>query len=302
LLRLTDRPGSNAWFTAKTTAGDLQGYLADVLLAWRLAEQETRRQLEAGRVATAVTQVYRYALISAAVNSSADNIHPDLLSVLVANGAWPVAQALTYARRVPEPGPRIEALAAIIPYIQPGEYRLADEATATIRDVHHPLHRVRAVAALLAVLDDQRRADLTTEVIDFIAEINDEQWRATALVALAPSLAPWAASQALQLCTGIETKAARTSVLSALVARIPDPLVEATLASMQPTRAVRQFVGRPVPESIRLAVMPAMVWCGLDGWRVRALSDCGISLEQPLLDHALSVAWQITEDYLKVPI
>ena len=297
LLRLADESGRNAWFVARYGIGEFNDYLADLGLGWRLAEEEVQRQLKAGQPATAIAPVYWYAFVSAGFNSSADDVHPALLSALVTGGVWPIAQALAYARRVPEPGPRTEALAAVIPHAGDNFDQLADEAIATARSVEHVLHRARAFASLLPVLDHRRQAALTAETLDLIGAITDAQWRAAVVVAVAPQLSASDAMRALDLVANSEQNAGWLSALSALTARFSDPLVEVALAAPSAPRelADRSFVMRAVPEPVRSEALAETVWCGLDGWRIRALAGSGSRLHQPLLGQALTAAWALDD-------
>ena len=285
----------NAWYVARTSTGDLAAYLDDVRLASDVAEREIHDQLAAGAPATALVTFHRYALVTATVNSSADNIAPGLLSAVVDGGVWSPAQALAYARRVPEAPSRAEALAAVLRAGAPGFDALAEEAVATVREVEHHLHRTRAAAVVLRALDDDRRAALLRETLDLVAAVTDEHWRATDLIALAPGLSPDEVPEAWEL-TGDIAQRNLAPVLAALLDQMPDPFVSAVLARTPDVdERVRAFISRPVAASLDGRELLNVLWCGVDGWRIRVLARLAVPISPSLLECALLVVHAIED-------
>jgi hypothetical protein len=300
LLWLSDQtPGGtpvNVWYVARESTGELAAYLDDIRLASDVAEAEIHRQLAAGAPATALVTFHRYALVTATVNSSADNIAPGLLSAVVDGGVWPPAQALAYARRVPEAPSRAEALAAVLRAGAPGFDALAEEAVATVREVAHHLHRTRAAAAVLGALDDDRRAALLAKTLDLVGAVTDEHWRATDLIALAPALSPDEVPEALALAGGIASPDTVAPVLAALIDRMPDPFVTAVMARTPDIdEQARAFASRPVAASLEGRELLDVLWRGVDGWRIRVLARLAAPISQSLLECALPVA-HVIED------
>ena len=286
----------NVWYVARESTGELAAYLDDIRLASDVAEREIHRQLAAGAPATALVTFHRYALVTATVNSSADNIAPGLLSAVVDGGVWPPAQALAYARRVPEAPSRAEALAAVLRAGAPGFDALAEEAVATVREVAHHLHRTRAAAAVLRALDDDRRAALLAETLDLVGAVTDEHWRATDLIALAPALSPDEVPEAWALAGGIASPDTVAPVLAALIDRMPDPFVSAVLARTPDIdEQARAFASRPVAASLDGRELLDVLWCGVDGWRIRVLARLAAPISPSLLECALPVAHAIED-------
>jgi hypothetical protein len=98
--------GENGWYAAGERLGQTAGYLTDVARAWRLADAEPGTVLS-----------YRYALITASLNSLAGNIPAPLLAELVSAGIWGATQAVATALQVPDPERRVEALVALHPHL-----------------------------------------------------------------------------------------------------------------------------------------------------------------------------------------
>src|SRR6266702_7016626 len=115
LLALEVPEGHNAWYARKHANGDVSGFLADINLGWRIAEQSSRESIYLTRAASHIALELRYALILASINSVSSSLPPSLLGPLVAASAWPVEQALTFARRYVDWSKRVRALACLAP-------------------------------------------------------------------------------------------------------------------------------------------------------------------------------------------
>ena len=117
------------------------------------------------------------------------------------------------------------------------------------------------------------------------------------MVAVAPQLSESDATRALEEVADLEYNAARLSAISALAARLSEPLVEAALAAPLGPREpkARSFIMRAVPEPVRSQALAGTIWCGLDGWRIRALAASDSRLHQPLLGQALAAAWALED-------
>ena len=103
----------NAWREAHERVAMLSEYLGDLQHAWLLAEAAAAADVKSQRVSPAIPLMLRYALLTASVNSLAANLPPNLLRELVQRDRLPLAEALAYARRGPDPLGRSEALLAL---------------------------------------------------------------------------------------------------------------------------------------------------------------------------------------------
>src|SRR5215470_3754282 len=108
LLALETSEGHNIWYEMKEQTGDTSGYVADITLAWDLANDsfhegfssppQTRVSSNTGAVL--VLQL-RYWLILASLTSSTDHLQPALLAAVVTKNLWTLPQALAYILRIP---------------------------------------------------------------------------------------------------------------------------------------------------------------------------------------------------------
>ena len=201
LLREETAEGRNGWYEARERLGQTAGYLADVARAWRLAEEE----FAVHHSPSAIGFQCRYALITVSLNSLAKNVPPDLLAALVEEGMWTPAQGLAYARRVPYPWQRSDALARLAPHF-PG------------------LERERILGEALA----------EAQMIEL------EEWRASTLTGLASSLSVSQLREALTMARAIQNKWQRAKALAGLAPHLPGPERERALQEgMIAARAIR---------------------------------------------------------------
>jgi GTPase SAR1 family protein len=111
LLKEETDEGKNGWYQVRESLGQTTGYLADVTRAWKLAEEAFKKHQCPGAIGLQV----RYALVTASLNSIADNISPELLGALVKQKIWTVEQGLAYARQKTNLIQKSLALAFIAP-------------------------------------------------------------------------------------------------------------------------------------------------------------------------------------------
>jgi hypothetical protein len=211
------RSRSNAWFSAKQAAGDTAGYLGDVALAWRLAIAASLRETERGQPSASVGMILRYALITASIGSIASNLPLALLAELVEKGVWTVDEGLTYARRVPVPHTRAQALAALVPQLPESMRESAlVEALANARVTTDETARARVLVALARHLTEA----LLAETLNVAQGITDEAARALALVALSPRLPEALLIEVYESSRVIRGKTYRVNVLTALAPHV----------------------------------------------------------------------------------
>ena len=117
LFEQEDEKGHNGWFRAGEDRGADAGYMADLFLAWDLADHAWRLPESADSAPSIVSRQCRYVLILSSLNSLAGNIPPMLLVQLVEIGTWPLDRALAYAYRIPEPFRRVHGLVKLLPAV-----------------------------------------------------------------------------------------------------------------------------------------------------------------------------------------
>jgi hypothetical protein len=247
LFEQEDDEGQSGWFRAREARGADAGFIADLFLAWELADRAWRLAEATDSAPSIVTRQCRYALILSSLNSLAGNIPPKLLVGLVEIGRWPFERALAYSYRVPDPFRRVQTMVALLPMMSEASLKwdVTTAAMAAARDIGKEWDRARALAALAPHLDadGHRDALATARGIEFdpyrvhalvalapysgedecrailaaAREIFDGDSLARALAPLVPHLGGDGRREALAVARGIEEKSGRAHALSALV-------------------------------------------------------------------------------------
>ncbi|MBC7226280.1 MAG: AAA family ATPase [Thermoflexales bacterium] len=211
------------WAEARHAAeGNYTGYLADLDLAWRRAEEEGR-----GEPAALGRQV-RCALIESSIHSLAGNIPPELLAAALEKGVLGPPAALAYARQASDPWQRAHALAGLAPHL-PEE--LLREALAAAWKIGDASDRAEDLAGLAPHLPPELRSEALQEALAAAREIGWEYARAEALAGLAPHLPPELLQEALAAAREIEWEDARAEVLAGLAPHLPPELLWEALAA-----------------------------------------------------------------------
>jgi Trypsin-like peptidase domain len=141
----------NVWYAAKKSAGLLEGYMADVERAWRLAMTEGEIPLQV-----------RYALYLSSLGDTNVKVPSRLLELCLHEGVLTWQEALDSARLN-----------------------------------RHPIRRVRAVSLLARKLAPEERERVVEAEFEFAARLDDEEQRASALLALAAVLSDRLISEVL---------------------------------------------------------------------------------------------------------
>ncbi len=141
----------------------------------------------------------RYALITASMNSLAANLPADLLVALVKNKMWTPEQGLAYALQKPEPQKKIDSLTELVNYLTPNLQELAlQKAFAAARAIQDEDYRANALSALAEKLPPE----LLPEALAAARAIQSEDSRAYALSALADSLSQMPSTELFPLWQG----------------------------------------------------------------------------------------------------
>lgn len=106
LLGEASPAGRNGWFSVREAAGQISAFIRDAELAQQAtvdtaSPEDLRRQ-------------WRYRLQLATIDSLSDRIPTELVVLLVQDGLWTAAQALTYARRIGKPDKRAKTLVELL--------------------------------------------------------------------------------------------------------------------------------------------------------------------------------------------
>jgi truncated hemoglobin YjbI len=239
-LLTLEHEGRNLWFTVQEGERQSAVFLEDVRRLWAWARTEDARAAAQGNKAPHLGTEIRCALIEASLHSLAGNIPPALLAALVEKGVWTPAQGLAYARQVPDPWQRAEALEKLAPHLPENLLAQALAAAREIRDV--PV-RAWALAALAPHLPPDLQPTVLAEALAAARGIRDERWRAQALAALAPHLPPderpQVLAEALAAAREIGDADDRAEALAALAPHLPPNLLPQALAAARGIRDER---------------------------------------------------------------
>jgi hypothetical protein len=148
LLQLGAEEG-NAWYEAKWAIDDVDGYQADLALAWRLAGEDTGLQVG-------------YALIAASVAEVTAELPADIVAQLVLEGLISSAQAIVSLGQAPSDIRRADAIMALAPVV--GE-RYLPELLETARSIGAGSARARAIGVLVALHPPEARPGLIAEAL-----------------------------------------------------------------------------------------------------------------------------------------
>jgi hypothetical protein len=226
LLREETPKGRNGWFEANERLGQPSNFADSISQAWRLAD----KAFGEGQPAPTLGLQCRYALVTASLNSLANKLPPALLEALVRQGLWPVEQALAYARRTLDARQKVQAVAALLPLLpQPKRAAVLPETLTAARAIRDEGFRSDALAAL----SPQLPVDLRSEALAIARTISNQGDRSKALVALAPYLPEPARtavpSEALNATRAIRDDWPRSTVLATLIPDLPDSLLSEAL-------------------------------------------------------------------------
>ncbi|MFD8005638.1 hypothetical protein [Streptomyces mirabilis] len=149
-------PAHNAWYVVHRDRGDLAGYRADVMAAWRQAHAGLKSV-----VGPDWCLEMRYAMCVGSLNSLAASAPPGLWAMLVRRGLATQAEALHHVRQIPTAEERAQALTDLLDTTDlAGREDLLREALAVVRTVPDEFWRVGELARLLPFVPEQLHPEL----------------------------------------------------------------------------------------------------------------------------------------------
>ena len=289
----------NAWHQTRERIGQVDGYLADVMRAWQLAEDTFAAQ----QSALAISLQCRYALITASLNSLAETIPSDLLAALVTENVWPHSQGLAFIRQIPDRRQRVESLMKLasclpLPHLA--------EALSIARAVDDEEYRAQAVVSLAPHLPKE----LFTEALSIVRTIVYDKYRAQALIGLAPYLSEALFSEALAIVKTIRIERHREHALALLAPYLPATLLNEAQSAARMIEDHQYQVQALVALALCLsetARIPLLrealtVACGIghEGIRAQALSYVAPHLPAALQTDALAATQSIKDENYRV--
>jgi hypothetical protein len=220
----------NAWFLAKESIGDGQGYADDIALAGRVAASRAATTIGAGATAAEIGLEVRYAMVRASLTTLTVNLPGEFLVELVKNERWTIQHALANARLQPGAWARGRALAMLSDFVEEGEQRRAlEEALASVAaitpDESEAWQSRNKRASLLGVLTRRLPVDLLETAIERAREIDDASERASALSELAGRLDADGCQAVLRDALDALANGTRSEPFQLLAAIVPAELV-----------------------------------------------------------------------------
>ncbi len=243
---------ANRWFGIHERTGKVGAYLADIELAWQLAEQVTDRGTTGQERIASVALELRYALITSSLVSIAANLPPVLVAALVSRGVWTARQALAYAARIPDADSKAATLLLLarLPSLKKAD--LVAQVRQIAVTMENDIQRGWVLAALARLVPEEDRDRLLDEVerldrprihseigwmLVHMARWLPESSRERCLVAvsnadrtvagrmlaaLAPHLPPAMLGQAEQIARSLNWPRARVEALTGLIPHVPE--------------------------------------------------------------------------------
>jgi hypothetical protein len=157
----------NGWFAAHDAAGDIPGFLSDLVIASHRAQEASQSQMEKSLPAAGIALELRYALIASSIRDLAATVPAPLVTALVRSRVWSAAVAVTLGRQVDDPLLRYQQLAALADELSgPDQLSAATDALAAARELADPGRRAHALAGIAAKLPPADRAPILDEVVE----------------------------------------------------------------------------------------------------------------------------------------
>jgi hypothetical protein len=201
-IETTDR--RNAWFNAKNSKGDTLGFLADVALAWKIAEQE----FTTSQSTQSIVLQSRYALITSSINSLSGNLPTELVIELLKKDS---ANGLAYFQQLLSSQ---EIDLQILSKLEPQALnpQLVQKLLQVIEEISSKSYQTQVKCALAQFFKEEL-LDIFEKVKK---EIKNEEDRNQALRILLPYLSLEQLSKALEVTEGISDKFVQAETLSML--------------------------------------------------------------------------------------
>jgi hypothetical protein len=163
LLASETPQGQNLWFNVKEQFGDIEGFSADVRLAWSRAEEGFLLANQGNAEAFALQ--IRYSLMISSVRSVVQNLASNLIREWVAEGIWHAGQALTYVRQIADPYHRLSTLSLIVPLLSESlRISLLKEAWEDVDNIQGTYYRAEALSKLAPYLSPDLLEEATNTV------------------------------------------------------------------------------------------------------------------------------------------
>jgi hypothetical protein len=174
LLRHQSLDGRNFWYEAKALTGNLSGYLADIELAWHLAEISDQKSFQGSDISL-LTHQLQYALMQSSARAATRVLNVRLLIALLNTGVWTTNVALDQCRQIVDRELRVKCLLEIrgrMPHDRAKEH-LVLEALDTAKLIDVPHIRNRSLLSLVPHLTADAKIAVIKELLEVAAVPSD---------------------------------------------------------------------------------------------------------------------------------
>ncbi len=218
LFALRDSEGRNCWFQAREQRNEIDGYAADLQLAWSAADANAAAQPRSR--SKHIGLQCRYALLTALIHDLASNQRPELAARYVEAGIWTRDHALAWARLATDPQKRLRAVVdALRGADGPRRDELARLALDTGAAIGDSDNRVLAIADLASDIPTSLRG----RALEIVAEEKNEGSQLGGLRALAPHLPHPLRLAALRIAEEFDDPRLRAEAIAAVAESLEEP-------------------------------------------------------------------------------
>jgi hypothetical protein len=281
LLARNSEGNLNWWYCEKQSLGDIDGYIADVALAWTHSESSQRSDGKQASPFDGISGQIRYALITSSINSQVEDMPPKFIRCLVKEDIWSSAYALKWIQRIPREDDRATSLAGIAEYLSPSTVR---QAFATAMELETDFAWFQGISGLAPYLS----AEMLEEAVEAALLRRSKQASGATLCRLAPyvsrSLRMQTAAIAFERVLPIERlDAFRTSLLVSVIPAFPrSERLKAWKAILDSIATIQNEEGRYQAIAIASAflptkLIPAVIRIAADHDGVRVLAASALA-------------------------
>jgi hypothetical protein len=290
LLLASTAEQQNGWFVLRERDGRLAEYLADIEYGWRSAETNAAQD----ELPMTLGRQWRYLLISASLSSLACTIPLPLLLALVRHAVWSPAQALAYARQIPDAGQRATAIVALAHEL-PEQARVdaLTEALRTAQTISDEVERAQTVA----ILADALPLALVQRALECVHTLRSAEARQAGLSGLLPRLAALGfPEEALTEARTIQDDHTYGATLIKLADHLPAALIAQALHEVRRMGDWRArilplaYLAQYSPEPLNAEALCTIATIRDEHARAQLLADVAVYLPGPWLAPALDTA------------
>jgi hypothetical protein len=240
ILTLSTRQGRNAWFAAQFARNNVSGFTRDVQIAWRLISEKI--DTEGGVIPSeSIAREVQCALMISSINTSLEEILPEILPAAVATQLWSSREALAVATQPLEWALRLRCVTALLPIL------LAQDRSA--------------IEILFGLLHGKPRGEKSRSVIgvgdsreskEELADYADEHLKATVFERVSFLIPDEAVERAVEIAETIRVPWSRATAVASVASRLrPEIRQEVIVRTLEFVRGV----GKPSLRAECLALL-----------------------------------------------